>query len=194
VPYYNLPALHEEIKAYLPPPKTSMLDAYREVFAALRRQRRDPSYEIDRHWEPPVEGARLDPTVVLAPSPTAEGDGTHELGAATMLDPGDLAPIEIDGRAYVLCRTLDGSYAFLDGICTHGNARLADGFLDDCVLECPKHNGRFDVRTGAAIRVPATVAVQSYPLVEQDGRLVVDLRGPADDAGPAEPATAGGRA
>jgi len=31
VPTHNLPALHEEIKAYLPPPKTSMLDAYREV-------------------------------------------------------------------------------------------------------------------------------------------------------------------
>ena len=35
VPYYNLPALHEEIKVYLPPPKTSMLDAYREIIHAL---------------------------------------------------------------------------------------------------------------------------------------------------------------
>ena len=36
VPYYNLPALHREIKAYLPPPRPSMFAAYRAGFHALR--------------------------------------------------------------------------------------------------------------------------------------------------------------
>ena len=46
VPYYNLPALHREIKAYLPAPRPSMFAAYREVFHALRQLRRDPAWEL----------------------------------------------------------------------------------------------------------------------------------------------------
>ena len=73
----------------------------------------------------------------------------------------------------MLCRTLDGTYALLDGICTHEQAALSDGYLDDCILECPKHNGRFDVRTGEAVRLPARNALCTYPVSERDGRLVV---------------------
>jgi 3-phenylpropionate/trans-cinnamate dioxygenase ferredoxin subunit len=70
---------------------------------------------------------------------------------------------------------LDGSYAFVDGVCTHGRTRLSGGFLDDCILECPKHNGRFDVRTGEAVRLPAQKPLSSYPVTELEGRLVVDI-------------------
>ena len=52
VPYYNLPALHEEIKAYLPPPKTSVLAAYRELLHAVRMQQKDTAWEIERGWSP----------------------------------------------------------------------------------------------------------------------------------------------
>ena len=48
VPYYHLPALHREIKAYLPPPRPSMFAAYREVFQALRQLRRDPAVGTPR--------------------------------------------------------------------------------------------------------------------------------------------------
>ena len=58
VPYYNLPALHEEIKQWLPPPKPSLWSAYREIVHALRCQRRDASFEIDRGWTPPAEPER----------------------------------------------------------------------------------------------------------------------------------------
>lgn len=46
VPYYSLPALHEQIKDDLPPPNTSIWDAYKEVLAAVMRQRRDPAYYV----------------------------------------------------------------------------------------------------------------------------------------------------
>ena len=177
VPYYNLPALHEEIKAYLPPPKTSMLDAYLEVFHSLVMQHKDVTWEIPKSWVPPVESTKQDSTareaLLVA---TAPGSGEAELGPSSLLAPGELAPVEVDGLAYVLCRTLDGSYAFTDGVCTHGRARLSDGFLDDCILECPKHNGRFDVRTGEAVRLPAQKPLCTYPVTERDGRLVVRMR------------------
>jgi naphthalene 1,2-dioxygenase system ferredoxin subunit len=140
-------------------------------------QHKDVTWEIPKSWVPPVESTKQDSTareaLLVA---TAPGSGEAELGPSSLLAPGELAPVEVDGLAYVLCRTLDGSYAFTDGVCTHGRARLSDGFLDDCILECPKHNGRFDVRTGEAVRLPAQKPLCTYPVTERDGRLVVRMR------------------
>jgi nitrite reductase/ring-hydroxylating ferredoxin subunit len=172
VPYYNLPALHEEVKAFLPPPKTSMLDAYREIFRTLRAQRRDPSYELDRGWTPPPELLEASARVVADVAP--DRSGTTDLGPVTMLEPGDLTELEIGGRPFLLCRMPDGAYAMADGMCTHGRAKLADGFFDECIIECPKHNGRFDLRTGEAVRFPARDALAIYSVREDGGRIVVD--------------------
>jgi naphthalene 1,2-dioxygenase system ferredoxin subunit len=47
--------------------------------------------------------------------------------------------------------------------CTHGDAILCDGFLEGHEIECPLHQGRFDVRTGAATGAPADTALTTYP-------------------------------
>ncbi|MEM7694144.1 MAG: fatty acid desaturase [Pseudomonadota bacterium] len=52
VPYYSLPKLHETIKHDLPAPNTSIWDAYREVFAAVMIQRRDPTHFIQKALPP----------------------------------------------------------------------------------------------------------------------------------------------
>lgn len=52
VPYHALPRLHEVVKHDLPPPNTSILDAYREMFAAVRRQRREPGYALRKELPP----------------------------------------------------------------------------------------------------------------------------------------------
>ena len=173
VPYYNLPALHEEIKKYLPPPKTSMLEAYREILPAIRRQRRDLSWEIDRGWEaPPTVPTGRHGAVVRR---RANSSGEVELGEAGMLSPESFTAVEIDGRSYVLCRTAEGDYALVDGICSHGRTRLSEGHFEACVIECPKHNGRFDVRSGEAVRLPATKPIAAYPVRVEFGRLVAVL-------------------
>jgi fatty acid desaturase len=48
VPYHALPALHEEMKAYCPPPYRSCFHAYREIIPAILRQAKDPSYFVKR--------------------------------------------------------------------------------------------------------------------------------------------------
>ena len=111
------------------------------------------------------------------------GDRPRQRGHAWR--PGKLAPIEVGNRRYVLCRMLDGSYAFFDGLCTHGNTSLSDGYLDGCLIECPKHNARFDVRTGEAVRRPAVKPLGTYPVRVQGGHLVVTLPPPEGQAGTA---------
>jgi fatty acid desaturase/nitrite reductase/ring-hydroxylating ferredoxin subunit len=190
VPYYNLPALHEEIKAFLPPPKTSLLAAYREVFHAVRMQQKDTAWEIDRHWAPPqgpstTNGERAARSITIAAGPGEVGPGEVELGGTGTLAPGRLVPVEVNGAHYVLCRMLDGTYAFFEGLCTHGRARLSGGYLDDCIIECPKHNGRFDVRTGQAVRPPAVKPLCTYAVRVEGGRLFVALPAAGTAAGTA---------
>jgi naphthalene 1,2-dioxygenase ferredoxin component len=59
--------------------------------------------------------------------------------------------------------------------CTHGDAPLCDGFLEGHEIECPLHQGRFDVRTGAATCAPADTAVAIYPARLAGDRVELQL-------------------
>lgn len=64
---------------------------------------------------------------------------------------------------------IDGAYHAIEDLCTHDGGPLADGVLEGCVIECPRHGARFDVRTGAVLAMPATVPVPAYDVrVEGD--------------------------
>lgn len=62
-----------------------------------------------------------------------------------------------------------------DNICTHGHARLCEGFLDGHEIECPLHQGKFDIRTGAPTCAPVTEAIRSYPIRIEGGRVFLAL-------------------
>ena len=59
--------------------------------------------------------------------------------------------------------------------CTHGDARLCDGWLEGHEIECPLHQGRFDVRSGAATGAPAEVALATYPARLAGDRVELQL-------------------
>jgi naphthalene 1,2-dioxygenase system ferredoxin subunit len=61
--------------------------------------------------------------------------------------------------------------------CTHGDARLCDGFLEGHEIECPHHQGRFDVRSGAATAAPAEIALATWPARLVDGRVELLIAG-----------------
>jgi len=52
VPYYNLPALHEEMKADTPTPYSGFWNAYKEILPAVFRQAKDPTYFVKRQLPP----------------------------------------------------------------------------------------------------------------------------------------------
>jgi 3-phenylpropionate/trans-cinnamate dioxygenase ferredoxin subunit len=91
------------------------------------------------------------------------------------VDNDDLIPFAEGGRDYAIYRTEDNEYFCTDGRCTHENILLSGGLLMGNVIECPKHNGRFDIRTGAPLRAPVCVALQTYPTRVESGRVYVQL-------------------
>ncbi len=58
-------------------------------------------------------------------------------------------------------------------LCTHGNARLCDGFLEDAEIECPLHQGRFDVRTGQPVLAPVTESIRTFPVKIENGQVLL---------------------
>jgi naphthalene 1,2-dioxygenase system ferredoxin subunit len=62
-----------------------------------------------------------------------------------------------------------------DNLCTHGNARLCDGFLEGHEIECPLHQGRFDVRDGRALCAPVTENLRTYPVKIEEGMVYVEI-------------------
>ncbi len=60
-------------------------------------------------------------------------------------------------------------------ICPHGQAYLSDGFVEDCQVECPLHQGRFDLRTGEATAPPVEGRIRTFAVEIRDGDVFVDL-------------------
>ncbi len=92
----------------------------------------------------------------------------------TNLDNEEMLAFEHKGKQIALYSLDDGYYA-TDALCTHEQAPLCNGFLDDGIIECPKHNARFDVRTGKVLRKPAKENLVSYPTKIEGDRLFVGI-------------------
>jgi naphthalene 1,2-dioxygenase system ferredoxin subunit len=90
--------------------------------------------------------------------------------SADELPTDDVIGIVVAGRDIAVYTVGDAVYA-TDNICTHGQARLCDGFLEGHEIECPLHQGKFDVRDGRPTCEPVTEALRSYP-VKVDGQRV----------------------
>lgn len=86
----------------------------------------------------------------------------------------DVIGIEIEGKSIALYR-VDGEVFATDNLCTHGNARLCDGFLEGHEIECPLHQGKFDIRTGKAICAPLTEDVRTYPIKIEGDQIFVAI-------------------
>jgi naphthalene 1,2-dioxygenase ferredoxin component len=86
----------------------------------------------------------------------------------------DVIGMVVAGRDLALYST-GGEVFATDNICTHGHARLCEGFLDGHEIECPLHQGKFDIRTGAPTCAPVTEAIRSYPVKIEAGRVFLAI-------------------
>ena len=91
------------------------------------------------------------------------------------IDVEDVIPFEYGGMKYALYRSEDSEYFATDGHCTHGRQLLCDGLDMGNLIECPKHHGRFDYRTGAPMGPPVLEAVRTYPTRVEEGRVLIDI-------------------
>ncbi|HEU0202641.1 MAG TPA: non-heme iron oxygenase ferredoxin subunit [Burkholderiaceae bacterium] len=97
-----------------------------------------------------------------------------EAAAADAVPSDDVIGVAVAGRDIALY-SVEGEIFATDNICTHGHARLCDGFLEGHEIECPLHQGKFDVRSGKATCEPATEDLKSYPVKIEGGRVYLAI-------------------
>lgn len=81
--------------------------------------------------------------------------------------------MEIDGVP-VAVFNVDGIFYAIEDICTHDGGNLVEGDLIGHEVECPRHGARFDVRTGAATKMPAFEPVPTYEVQTAGDDILVE--------------------
>ena len=102
------------------------------------------------------------------------GEDWHHAGNAADFDDEDVEQFWVGNLAIAIYKAQGQFYATQD-VCTHEHAYLSDGVVVGCVVECPFHQGRFDVRNGKALGAPVIVPLKTYPLKVIDGRIYVNV-------------------
>ena len=79
------------------------------------------------------------------------------------------------GQTYAIYQSPENDFYATDGMCTHERTCLADGLVMGDIIECPKHNGRFNYKTGQAKGAPVIEPLKTYPTKVEGDDVLVDL-------------------
>ncbi|MDA0709195.1 MAG: fatty acid desaturase [bacterium] len=174
VPYHAVPRLHNRVKPDMPEPYNGLWAAYREIIPALVKQSKDPSYFVERVLPAPSSGSSGSDRTISS----QDNDMTTGWVAVCGQDDlkrEDVIPFEYKDQIYAIYRGSDGVCYASEGLCSHGKACLADGVVLGNAIECPKHNGRFDLRDGSPVRSPARAPIKMYAVKVAGGKVWIDL-------------------
>ncbi len=106
---------------------------------------------------------------MISPDPVAR---------TTDIAPGTTLSVQTTRGDDVLICNVDGTFYAIANVCTHDGWPLDQGDLCGREIECPRHGARFDVTTGAAVRLPAVMPVPTYAVRLDGDVMYVDPRGP----------------
>jgi nitrite reductase/ring-hydroxylating ferredoxin subunit len=95
------------------------------------------------------------------------------IAVVTDVPPGEVKSYRVDDVPVALYN-LDGEFFATHNICTHALACLSDGYLENGQIECPLHQGVFDIRTGKAVSGPVDVDVQVFPVKLDGADVLID--------------------
>lgn len=83
-----------------------------------------------------------------------------------------VTPVQMGKRRLAVYDTSTGIFVTV-AVCSHGGADLCDGYFDGHVIECPLHQGAFDVRSGKPIGAPATRNIKTFEARKMDGKVQI---------------------
>jgi 3-phenylpropionate/trans-cinnamate dioxygenase ferredoxin component len=97
-----------------------------------------------------------------------------EIAPADQLPEGERIFLEVGGKSIVIFN-LAGKLFAIGDVCTHDNGPVGDGEIEETEIICPRHGGRFDIRTGKATSLPPVVDIPSYPVRVVEGMMEVGM-------------------
>jgi nitrite reductase/ring-hydroxylating ferredoxin subunit len=98
----------------------------------------------------------------------------HKVARTSEVPEGEVIGVEVEGVP-IAVYNLDGEYYATHNICTHAFALLSDGYVDEGKIECPLHQGIFDIRSGAAEEGPVDEDLKTYAVKVEGDDLLVEV-------------------
>jgi nitrite reductase/ring-hydroxylating ferredoxin subunit len=98
-----------------------------------------------------------------------------ELCNADDVEPGSSKLVELDNCPPLAVFNVEGEYFVINDTCSHGDASLCDGEIEDGEVSCPWHNAKFCIKSGKALTFPAVEPQKSYLTSVVDGKVVIQL-------------------
>jgi 3-phenylpropionate/trans-cinnamate dioxygenase ferredoxin subunit len=99
------------------------------------------------------------------------------IASASDLQDDEVLGLTVGGARIALYRS-QGEFYATDNRCTHAEALMSEGYLEDGCIECPLHQARFDIRTGAALCAPATEPLRTYPVKREGDEIFIGAPAP----------------
>ena len=96
----------------------------------------------------------------------------HVASTSQVKDAGGMFGCAVQGVQLAVYE-VDGAYYVTSNRCTHGRARLSSGYLEGYLIECPVHQGLFDIRTGEPKGPPCTEPIPIFPVRLEGDELSV---------------------
>ena len=204
VPYHALPQLHATVFDQMPTPYPNLWAVYKELIPALIKQAMgDPDYVITRNIPAPKTPVESDKSIIVqslgAPFGEATTNGAHDFARTAIVSErieaapqaaasqwveacavDDVAEEEVisfthNGQAYAIYRLLEDDFYASDGLCTHEKVSLADGLVMNGCIECPMHNGRFNIASGKALAPPVFEDLKTYPVERRGDKIFINI-------------------
>lgn len=97
-----------------------------------------------------------------------------EVAAADDVAEGQVSTFTVEGHRVAVARANEQLYAVQD-LCTHDDGPLGEGEVEGFAIQCPRHGARFDIRSGAVLRMPAVQPIETFPVMEKEGRILVAI-------------------
>ena len=97
-----------------------------------------------------------------------------EVGSTDSIEEEDLISFDHQDKTFCVYRLTDGFYA-TDGICTHEDVHLEDGLVMDDEIECPMHQGIFNIKSGEALSPPACDDLKTYPVKVDNDKIFIKI-------------------
>jgi nitrite reductase/ring-hydroxylating ferredoxin subunit len=103
---------------------------------------------------------------------TGEAEGWREAARVGDIPQDDVIQIRLDDACIALFN-IGGRFYATAGICTHAQAFLAQGYMQDDTIECPLHQGVFHIPTGRAMGAPVTKDLRTYEVKVDGDRILI---------------------
>jgi anthranilate 1,2-dioxygenase ferredoxin subunit len=97
-----------------------------------------------------------------------------DVGTPDEFEEGEPRGVSVGNKPLAVFRLGEELFALHD-LCTHGHARLSEGYVENGCVECPLHQGLFDIRTGAPRSAPVVEGVRTFPVRIVDGKVQISL-------------------